>query len=174
MNQFDLSKLTVIHNVSSHDRKTIHKYLDTKVHKTSVHLSNLDAEKIAQTVKCNSCNHKCKFVKENYSEEIYPDSSDYYYFKYCAECNNLLVYDPYKTDKENDIKTVYRHNCILIGDILSGYCQPKHTITEVITDDEFNQALRRSIVYTISNPDDDCLHKHRIIRHANQCVLWQF
>lgn len=162
MEHFDLNKLTVIHNINPQDRKIIHKFLDTKVHKTSVHLSNLDSVQKSCIIKCTYCKAKTDFKIDEYQEQYHNRKK--VYIKTCNRCNKEIG------THNSDLFILYSNNCILIGNILNGYCIKKTQITEIITEDAFLDAISRSKIIIVDNPDDECLHKHRIIKYCNYNV----
>ena len=156
------SKLTIIHNINPEDRRIIHKYLDTKAHKTSVRLKKLSAIQKSCTVKCPHCKSKSDFIIDDY--EIQYHNNVLVYVKLCNRCNKRMVIS------KSDLNIVYSNNCILVGDILQGYCREKTEITEIISEEDFLNALLRSKITEVDNPEDDCLHKHRIIKYCNSKV----
>ena len=167
---FDLNKLTVIYNKDSKDRRTIHKYLYTKVPKTSVYVSHFPAEIKMQIIACSNSSNCTKTYEYKIDEDDYINK----YCKRCRQLNDCSKFG-YKYDYECECyysnstytpeikKTLYKNNCILVGNILNGYCMEKHVVTEHISEEEFKDAMSKCQIHGLNNPDDFCLNKRRIV-----------
>ena len=56
----------------------------------------------------------------------------------------------------------YENNFIVIGYILNGYYFSKHTITENVSEELFDEILNNSKIHTVDNPEEFSLNKRRI------------